>query len=343
MQIGSTKVGGLAPCFIIAEIAQAHDGSLGSAHAYIDAVAKTGVNAIKFQTHIASEESSPKDEFRVNIFPQDNTRYDYWKRMEFSEDQWRDLSNHAKEKGLIFLSSAFSNEAVRILNSIGMPAWKIASGEINNLPMIEEMARSKKPFLISSGLSSMDEIDQTLKFIDELGCESAVFQCTTSYPCPPEEIGLNLINEMRERFDRPIGLSDHSGTQYPALAAVALGVNLLEVHAVFSRDSFGPDTSSSLTINELKDMVKGVRFIESIINSPINKDDQAESKKELKALFAKSLYAKSNLSIGHQVTKKDVAIKKPAMGIPANNFNNIIGKKLKKAILIDEPYTEDHF
>ncbi|MDB4042772.1 N-acetylneuraminate synthase family protein [Gammaproteobacteria bacterium] len=343
MKIGLTEVGGSAPCFIIAEIAQAHDGSLGSAHAYIDAVAKTGVNAIKFQTHIAAEESSPLDVFRVNIFPQDKTRYDYWRRMEFSPEQWKDLCDHANEKGLIFLSSAFSNQAVRILESINMPAWKIASGEINNFPMIEEMARSKKPFLISSGMSSFAEIDNAVNFIDSLGCESAVFQCTTSYPCPPEEIGLNILDEMQEKFQRPIGLSDHSGTPYPALAAASLGIDLLEIHAVLSKDSFGPDTSSSLTISELTELVRGIRYIEKMLNSPIDKDAQANSKVDLKMLFSKSLYSKSDLRIGHVLLENDIAIKKPGNGMPANDIKKIIGKKLTKDILLDSPFTKEHF
>ena len=142
------------PCFIIAEIGQAHDGSLGSAHAYIDAVAEAGVDAVKFQTHIAHAESSKHEQFRVKGFPQDKTRYDYWKRMEFTPEQWSDLLSHAKEKGLIFLSTPFSIEAVELLENLNVPAFKIGSGDIDNIDLIESVIKTQKPILLSSGMSS---------------------------------------------------------------------------------------------------------------------------------------------------------------------------------------------
>src|ERR1017187_377266 len=144
-------------CLIIAEVAQAHDGSLGMAHSFIDTAARTGVDAIKFQTHIADAESTPEEPWRIKFSLQDKTRFDYWKRMEFTPDQWQGLKIHAEEKGLIFLSSPFSNKAVEMLEGMGMEAWKIASGELSNLPMIEKIIETKKPVLLSSGMSQVSE------------------------------------------------------------------------------------------------------------------------------------------------------------------------------------------
>ena len=329
-KIGNCLIGEAAPIFIIAEIAQAHDGSLGTAHAYIDAVAKTGASAIKFQTHIADAESSPDEKFRINCFPQDATRFDYWKRMEFSKAQWRDLSAHALDKGLVFLSSPFSMEAVNLLEELDMAAWKIGSGETSNLPMLEKIAKIGKPVLLSTGMSSWAEINEAISTVRSFDTDLAVFQCTTSYPCPPEKIGLNLIHEFQARYDCPIGLSDHSGTIFPSLAAVPLGAKLIEIHTVFSKDCFGPDVNSSVTIGELSQLVQGVRFIESILNSPIDKDEQSIQLAELSRLFGKSLYISRDLPKGHVLSIDDISLKKPGTGIPAKQLVHMMGKVLKK-------------
>jgi N,N'-diacetyllegionaminate synthase len=329
-KIGNCLIGEGAPVFIIAEIAQAHDGSLGMAHAYIDAVAKTGANAIKFQTHIANAESSPDEKFRVNCFPQDATRFDYWKRMEFSRKQWRDLAAHTLDKGLIFLSSPFSMEAVDLLEELNVAAWKIGSGETSNLPMLEKIAATGKPVLLSTGMSSWTEIGEAISTVRSRGADLAVFQCTTSYPCPPEKIGLNLLSEFQARYGCPVGLSDHSGTIFPSLAAVPLGAKLIEIHTVFSKECFGPDVNSSVTLGELGQLVQGVRFIESILNSPIDKDEQSIQLAELSRLFGKSLYARRDLPKGHALSIDDLSLKKPGTGIPAKHLVHVIGKVLKK-------------
>src|SRR5687768_16079635 len=171
-------------CLIIGEVAQAHDGSLGMAHAFIDAIAAAGADAVKFQTHIAAAESTPGEPWRVKFSPQDETRYAYWKRMEFTEEQWHGLKQHAAEKGLLFLSSPFSVEAVDLLTRVGVAGWKVASGEVATTPMFEQMARSGLPFLLSTGMSSLGEIDDAVRRVYAYGVPLAVMQCTTAYPCP---------------------------------------------------------------------------------------------------------------------------------------------------------------
>jgi N,N'-diacetyllegionaminate synthase len=340
-RIEGREVGEGAPCFVVAEVAQGHDGSLGTAHAYVDAIAKTGADAIKFQTHIANAESTPGEPFRVKFSYQDASRFDYWKRMEFSAEQWVELRTHAREKGLIFLSSPFSIEAIELLDRIGMPAWKIGSGETTNLPLIERVAKTTAPVLLSSGLSSWAELDRATEAVQKEGAPVAVLQCTTSYPCPAERLGLNVIEELRHRYQVPVGFSDHSGTIYAGLAAVALGANLLEVHAVLSRECFGPDVMSSVTTAELRSLVEGTRFIERAIRHPVDKEASAKELTDLKIMFGKSVVAARDLPAGHRIEEKDLALKKPATGIPAVRMRELIGKTLMRALSANMPLSEN--
>src|SRR5947209_15008817 len=192
-------------CMIVAEVAQAHDGSLGLAHAYIDAVGRAGVDAVKFQTHIAACESSPQEPWRVKFSFQDATRYDYWKRMEFTEAQWNGLREHAEEKGLKFLSSAFSLEAVEMLKRVGVSAWKIASGEFNNTPLLDSMLDTGLPVLLSTGMSRLAEIETAVNRIRAKAAYVTVMQCTSEYPCTPEKVGINMLQVFRRRFGCGVG------------------------------------------------------------------------------------------------------------------------------------------
>ena len=263
--------GSLKRCLIVAEVAQAHDGSLGLAHAFIDAIANAGADAVKFQTHIAAAESTPEEPWRVKFSVQDTKRYEYWQRMEFSEEQWHGLKNHAEERRLKFLSSAFSVEAVELLNRVGVSAWKVASGEVSNEPLLKAMAATGLPIFLSTGMSSLDEIDHSVQRLKARGLSLTVLQCTSMYPTPPEQIGLNLIPFFRERYACAVGLSDHSGTIYAGLAASAMGIDVLEVHVTLSREMFGPDVSASVTTVELRQLVDGIRFIEKIKANPVDR------------------------------------------------------------------------
>jgi N,N'-diacetyllegionaminate synthase len=325
-----------SPCVIAAEVAQAHEGSLGLAHAYIEAIATTGANAVKFQTHIAAAESTTAEPWRVKFSPQDATRYDYWKRMEFTEEQWLGLKKHADEKGLMFLSSPFSVEAVELLTRVGVAAWKIASGEMSNTPMFERIVATKLPMILSSGMSSLSEIDMAVERVKAKGLSLTVLQCTSLYPCPPERIGLNLIPFFRERYGCAVGLSDHSGTIYPGLAAATLGIDFLEVHVTLSRKMFGPDVPVSLTTTELQQLVDGVRFIQQMNAYPLDKDALALEMQPLRDLFTKSVVARFDLSAGSVLRQQDLTVKKPGTGIPASQLQSIIGRALRHAVRAEQ-------
>lgn len=343
LKIGGHSVGTGKPCMIIAEVAQAHDGSLGTAHAYIDAVADCGADAVKFQTHIAAAESTPDEPWRIKFSPQDATRYDYWKRMEFTEAQWVGLKRHADERGLLFLSSPFSFEAVDLLDRIGVAAWKIPSGETANTPMLDRMLATGLPVLLSTGMSPQSEIDDAVQHIRKSGVPLVIFQCTSAYPCPPEKVGLNLISSFRERYDCPVGLSDHSGTIYPGLAAVTLGIQMLEVHVTFSREMFGPDVPASVTTAELRQLVAGIRFIEKMMINPVDKEEMARDMKTLRSMFTKSVVARRKIEAGTILTNDDVTLKKPGTGIPAARLPEIVGRRLKRSIAADTLIAEEDF
>jgi len=328
-------------CLVIGEVAQAHDGSLGTAHAYIDAIADAGADAVKFQTHIAAAESTPGEPWRVRFSPQDEMRYDYWKRMEFTEVQWQGLAQHARDRDLVFLSSAFSFEAVDLLERVGMPAWKVGAGELTNLPLLARMARTDSPVLLSSGMASWAELDQAVATVRAAGAPFALFQCTTAYPCPPQRLGLNVIAMLRERYGCPVGLSDHSGTIYAGLAAVALGAELLEVHVTFSRDSFGPDVPASVTLDELGSLVHGARFIGTALRNPVDKDAVSGEMAELKRTFGKSVVAARALEAGTRLTEADLALKKPGTGIPAARLDHVVGSRLRRGVPADALLSEE--
>jgi N,N'-diacetyllegionaminate synthase len=340
-EIEGHTVGGGQRCLIIAEVAQAHDGSLGTAHAFIDAIAEAGADGVKFQTHIAAAESTPDEPFRVSFGQQDDTRYDYWKRMEFTEEQWLGLSRHARERGLIFLSSPFSLEAVELLHRVGVPAWKIPSGEVGSTPMFERIAETGLPILLSTGMSTWSEIDAAVDWIKGKELPLLIYQCTTAYPCPAEKIGLNLLDTFRQRYECPVGLSDHSGKIFPGLAAATLGVDMLEVHVTLSREMFGPDVPASLTTDELRQLVEGVRFIQRMRENPVDKDAMMEEMEPLRQAFFKSVVARSDLPKGTMLERDHLTIKKPGTGIPADRLESIIGRRLRRSIKMDELIQEE--
>ncbi len=330
--------------FVIAEVGLGHDGSLGMAHAFIDAVARTGVDAIKYQTHIAEAESSPFESFRVLFSKADSTRADYWKRTAFTESQWAGLKAHAENKNLVFLSSPFSLEAVELLDRIGVAAWKVPSGEINSRRMVERMAQTGRPLLVSTGMSSYKEVDALIGRLEECSPKRyAVFQCTTQYPTSPEVVGMNVLEEYVRRYRCPVGLSDHSGTIVPSLIATWVGARIIEIHVTMSRDMFGPDVSSSLTVNQLTELVEGVRFVHLMRQNPVEKDVMAAGKRDLRRLFGKSAVAVRELCVGDVVKEEDVAFRKPGHGLPELQFDAYFGRKLARHVTQGKFFEEEDF
>ncbi len=328
IQIGTRTIGDEGSCFLIAEVGQAHDGSLGMAHAYIDAAAEAGVDAIKFQLHIAEAESTIDEPFRTRFSMQDDTRYSYWQRMEFTFEQWKGLTLHAKEKGLIILISPFSIQAIRMLEKLEIPAWKIGSGETVSKDLLETILETKQPILVSTGMSTVREIDNLVKMFHQHKAEFALLQCTSKYPVEFSEIGLNIIQELKARYACPVGLSDHSGSVFPGLAAMAQGASIIEAHIVFDKRMFGPDTQASLTVEDFKLLVNARNAFNRMFSNPMNKDKMAEKLRQTRIVFGKSMALVNDLPAGTILNEEMLTAKKPGTGIPLQQKKKLIGKKL---------------
>ena len=332
---------GSGRCFVMGEVAMSHDGSLGLAHRFIDVIADAGADAVKFQTHIAAAESTPAEPFRVKFSQQDASRYDYWKRMEFTADQWDGLAVHCRDRGVLFVSSPFSLEAVDLLERIGQPLWKVASGEVSNTQLLDRILETGAPVVLSSGLSPIEETDWAVARVKAADALVGVLQCTSAYPCPPERVGLNVVSEYRQRYGCWVGLSDHSATIYPGLAGAALGMDILELHVALSREMFGPDVVASVTAAELRQLVDGIRFIERMRAHPLDKDASARETEPLRRLFTRSVVARGPLPAGTVLEAGHLVLKKPGTGLPSTMLADLVGRRLARPVAADQLLSAD--
>lgn len=314
----------------IAEIGQAHDGSLGMAHSYIESLKGTEITSIKFQMHIAEAESSDLEKFRVNFSFEDKTRFDYWKRMEFTEDQWIGLKNHCEDLGFEFLVSPFSIAALNLIDKLKVKRIKIGSGETLNYLLIDQIKKRGMDIILSTGMDSIDDIRQNISNIsyDNL----SLLHCTTAYPTTKENYFLNRIRELKHLFGDlyPVGFSDHSGDPLVLAAGVGYGAEILEYHIVFDKNSFGPDSTSSI---EVRDIAKVASSLKNIYESQSFQYSQSEEMKSNKTIFGKSICVNKNLPAGHRLKLEDLESKKPGdIGIPANHYLDVVGKRINKPI-----------
>lgn len=343
INIGGKQIGEKNPCFLIAEIGQAHDGSLGIAHSFIDAAAEAGVDAVKFQTHIAESESTLDEQWRVKFSYEDATRFDYWKRIAFTPEQWAQLAHHAENRGLVFLSTAFSLEAFELLEKLNVPAWKVASGELLSHFLLDRFIESGKPLLISSGMSRWDELRLLAQKLSSRNLQYCFFQCTSKYPTTIADVGLNVMDEMRQSLGPIVGLSDHSGNLDVLRTAIARGANIIEAHIAFDKKMFGPDSGSSLTCNEFTELVKYRDTVYALDSSPVNKDKIAEELSDMRKLFMRSIALKEDAQAGTVLTLDMLTLKKPASGIPESRLLSIVGKTLSKDVSALRLLTESDF
>ncbi len=311
---------------VIAEVGSVHDGSFGNALKLIELAADCGADTVKFQTHIAAAETL-KDAPMPPFFKEE-PRYQYFERTGFSVEQWRELKAKCETVEVEFLSSPFSIEAVELLEDLGVHKYKIPSGEVTNLPLLQVIAATKKPILLSSGMSTWLEIDAAVNTIRKIHDGISVLQCTSHYPCDYAKVGLNVMLEMKERYGLPVGLSDHTSTNYSSFAAVTLGATVVEKHLTFSRLMYGSDARHSLDPNEFKDLVAGIRGIEQMLNGQVNKDEEAGRMSGMKDIFQKSVVSVVDIPQGTILTNDMIGFKKPGTGIPASNVDAVVGAKV---------------
>jgi sialic acid synthase SpsE len=330
--------------YIIAEIGNTHEGSLGLAKCFVKAAAECGVDAVKMQTHIFEAESLPSAPNPPYF--KDETRKEYFERTAFSLEQWKELKRYAEQDLKIdFFSSPFSLEAVDLLEAVGMDTYKIASGEVNNIPLLEKIAKTGKRVLLSSGMSSWKELDEAVETLQSNGCKDlVVLQCTSEYPCSPEQAGLNVLDELKTRYKNvTIGYSDHTMGVAVPLAAVIKGANVIEKHFTLSQKMYGSDAMNSTEPDEFKRLVDEIRQIEVALSSKVDKDEKVKSLGNMKMTFEKSIVSSDSMNEFDTIEFKNLAFKKPGDGIPAKEYKKIIGKKLNKSVEKDYKFKWEDF
>ena len=331
MKIAGRTVSEGGPPLVIAEIGNTHDGSIGQARALIQAAAEAGADAVKFQTHIAQAEMLPSTPTPPHF---DEPRYEFTRRMELSEEQHLSLKALAEKRGLIFFSSPFSVEAVELLERVGCPLYKVASGEVTNPPLLRAIGATGKPVLISSGMSGLGELDAAIAVLRDFDAPIALMQCTSAYPCPPERVNLRAMETLAERYGIPVGLSDHTPDIHTAIAATALGATFIEKHFTLSKRLYGPDHHASLVPEELARLVEGVRVVHAALGDGSKERDG--SLDPVRATFEKSIVAKVAIAAGTAIEDSMVTTKRPGTGIPAAHIDSVVGRRAARDLDRDD-------
>jgi N,N'-diacetyllegionaminate synthase len=319
--------------YVVAEIGNTHEGSLGLAKQFIKIAAECGVDAVKMQTHIFESESL-LDAPNPPYF-KDETRKEYFERTSFTPEQWGELKRYSEEDLKVdFFSSPFSLEAVDMLETVGIGTYKIASGEVSNIPLLERVAKTGKRVLLSSGMSSWIELDEAVDTLLLNGCKDLiVLQCTSEYPCPSKESGLNVLDEIKARYEKvTIGYSDHTMGVAVALAAVTKGAKVIEKHFTLSQKMYGSDAINSTEPKDFKRFVNEIRQVEVALSNKVDKDEKAKSLKNMKTTFEKSIVSACLIGKLDVIKRAHLAFKKPGDGIPAREYKKLIGKKLNKKV-----------
>jgi N-acetylneuraminate synthase len=319
------------PITIIAEIGSVHDGSLGNALKAVEAAAACGADVVKFQTHIAEAETIVNAP--MPSYFKGEPRMDYFRRTGFALEQWKQIAEHCVEHNVRFLSSPFSIEAVNLLEDVGVEIYKIPSGEVSNLPLLERVAATRKKTYLSSGMSNWAELDRAVTILRN-GGPLEVMQCTSAYPCESKRVGLNVMQEMQQRYGLPVGLSDHTLGHAACISAAALGATVVEKHFTFSRLMYGSDAQHSMEPVEFKAFCDHVKEAAIIRANPVDKND-LQPYLDMKRIFEKSIVAAYALKPGQVLGSSELAFKKPGDGIPASRYAELLGRKLRNVLPAD--------
>ncbi|WP_222435708.1 N-acetylneuraminate synthase family protein [Fluviispira vulneris] len=323
-KIGNRSIGKDFPPLVIAEVGINHDGDLNKAIAMVDSAFESGAEVIKFQCHITEKEM-----IKTDILPGEISKEPLWniiKRCELTEIEELKIKKYCDQKGIMYLSTPFSREASDRLEKMDVPAYKIGSGECNNLPLIEYIAAKGKPIILSTGMNDIESIRRSVNIISKYSVPLILLHCTSMYPTPYKHVRLGAIDDLKANFPNiEIGLSDHSLNIYCALGAVAIGACILEKHFTLSKDWEGPDISISITPFELKELVNGSRAIWEARGG--RKSILEEEKPVIDFAYA-SVATIAPIRKDDVFSIENIWVKRPGLGeIPASDFENIIGKK----------------
>lgn len=343
LEINGRQIGAGAPCLIIAEAGVNHNGSLDLARRLIDAAADAGADAVKFQTFRAERlvtVDAPKAEYQKRTTGTEESQFAMLKRLELDEAAHRELMSYTLSRGLIFLSTPFDEPSADLLESLQLPAFKVPSGEVTNLPFLSYLAAKKLPMILSTGMSTLEEVEAAVAAVRGGGCPPlALLHCVSNYPAAPGTSNLRAMASMRQAFQVPIGFSDHTMGTDIALAAVAMGASCLEKHLTLDRTMSGPDHEASLEPTEFAAMVKGIRNVESALGH--GRKEPAESESGTAAVARKSLVAARDLCVGEVLHLDAVAIKRPGTGLPPKAREELLGRTVRVAIAAGTLFTRE--
>ena len=326
LTIGTREIGAGRPCFVIAEAGINHNGDVKIAAELVEAAAAAGADAIKFQTHLPEFEMLKGGATAAYV---GESLFDLLTRTALSPEGHLEMRELAKRKGIIFMSTPFSREAADYLESIGVPAFKTGSGELTNIPLQRHIARRGKPMIVSTGMSTPEEIDATVTALESEKASLALMHCTSTYPTPYEHVQLGCISALQAKYGVPVGFSDHTLGTAISLAAVASGANIFEKHFTASRSLPGPDQQGSMEPKELEALVKDIRAIEQSLGAT-KKIQPGEQ--DVRDMALHSVVSIRDITAGATIAAADVWVKRPGTGIPAARLQDVVGKVAKRAI-----------
>jgi N-acetylneuraminate synthase/N,N'-diacetyllegionaminate synthase len=334
ISVAGRKVGANHPCFIIAEAGVNHNGSLEMARQLVDVAVRAGADAVKFQTFKAEKvvsATAPKAEYQLQTTSPAESQLDMIRRLELPSDAFRELQAYCHQQGILFISSPFDHESADLLDNLKVPAFKIGSGEITNLPLLAHVARKGRPMLVSTGMSTLDEVAVALDTIRRAGASQLVLlHCVSNYPANPADANLHAMNAMADTFQVPVGFSDHTQGITVAVAAVALGACILEKHFTLDRTLPGPDHLASLEPRELRELVEAVRTVTSALGD--GRKQPAASEANTAAVARRSLVAARHIAAGTRLTQELIAILRPGTGLPPAMRDQLVGRVAKTDI-----------
>ncbi len=342
--IDGTKIGPKHPPYIIAELSANHNGSLERALETIDEAKRRGASAIKLQTYTAETMTidSDRPEFLIEGGPWDGFKlYDLYKWAETPFEWHKAMFEHARKIGLTVFSTPFDETAVDLLEQLDAPAYKIASFEVTDLPLIEYVAKTGKPMIMSTGLATESEIEEAVATARNAGCEELILlHCISSYPAPMDQANIAQLVELGQRFDAVPGLSDHTLGTAASIAAVALGACLIEKHFILSRNDGGPDSGFSIEPDELERLCKDTRDAWEAIGEKGYVRQKAE---ESNRIFRRSIYFVRDMKAGDVVEEKDIRRIRPGVALEPKYFKSLIGRTLATDVSRGTPTSWEHF
>ncbi len=328
----------MARVYIIAEAGVNHNGSMESAKKMVDAAKWAGADCIKFQTFVSSKivsKHAAKAEYQKQHTDSDETQLDMLKKLELSFDDFAVLYNYCRERNIEFLSTAFDFDSIDFLSNLGIRKWKIPSGDITNLPYLIKIAKLGRPVILSTGMSTMQEVREAVTVLKDNGAgEITVLHCTTEYPAPYGDVNLRAMLSMRSELGLSVGYSDHTNGIEVPIAAVAMGAEVIEKHFTLDRNMEGPDHKASLEPDELRAMVSAIRNVETALGSGEKLPSASETKNC--SIARKSIIAKRNISRGESFTEDNLTVKRPGSGISPMQWFQIMGHAASRDFEEDE-------